>query len=96
MSQRFIYLFFVVFLCLPTLLVGQNLQLNAIGNSDSETKVIDSLGYKNVFKDYISLSNEIDSLQQRLIGTGYIDSRLISTMKKNDSIFEAKFQLNAL
>ncbi len=96
MPYRFFQVLFCIFLCLPIYMKGQNLHLKVIGNSEAETRTIDSLGYKSVFENYLRLNSEVDSLHQRLISIGYIDTKHISTTKTKDSIFEAHFQLNLL
>ncbi len=58
-----------------------------------ETKVIDTLGYHQKHKNYISIKTEIDSLRKRLNTMGYIENQLIKIKRENDSIFEAKLDL---
>ncbi|MEY8848158.1 POTRA domain-containing protein [Psychroserpens sp. XS_ASV72] len=72
---------------------GQNLKLKALGSSDQETEIIDSLNYKNSFKDFSALQKEVDSLKSRLLSIGFIDSDLKSLEKINDSLFNANFHL---
>jgi len=74
-------------------LYSQNLELKIIGSNETESKVIDSLGYENYFKDYNSLNKEVDSLTKRFLTIGYINSKLLELKKQNDSLFEAKFSL---
>lgn len=59
-----------------------------------ETMVIDSLNYNKSFPDFMSLKNEIDTLQLKIERLGFIENRLISTLKINDSTYVAKFDLN--
>lgn len=72
---------------------SQNLALNIIGKDSAETRVIDSIGYQNQFKDYSSIHKEVDSISKRLLSLGYINSKLIELKKKNDSLFLASFIL---
>lgn len=72
---------------------GQNLYLNCVGISEKETATIDSLDYKNSFKDYVSLSAEVETLNKRLTHIGYIESELINFKKQNDSTYKANFSL---
>ncbi|NRA92758.1 MAG: hypothetical protein HRU26_08755 [Psychroserpens sp.] len=73
---------------------GQNLELKAVGKTDLETKVIDSIGYLNKFKDYNSMQVEVDTIASKLIRAGYIDSRLLGITQTNDSLFKAAYELN--
>lgn len=73
---------------------SQNLELKVIGTDSLETKVIDSLGYENYFKDYSSLKTEVDSLSKRLLTIGFINSKLLKLEKETDSKFKALFELN--
>ncbi|WP_033961274.1 POTRA domain-containing protein [Psychroserpens jangbogonensis] len=72
---------------------SQSLELKVYGSDKTETKIIDSLGYENYFKDYSSLSKEVDSLAKRLLSIGYINSKLLDLKKKNDSLHEVQFSL---
>ncbi|MDG1715707.1 POTRA domain-containing protein [Lacinutrix sp.] len=73
---------------------AQNTNLNVIGANDEETKIIETHEYKKNHTDYNSIQNEIDSLQQKIINSGYIESEINSTRKINDSSFQVKFSLN--
>ena len=73
---------------------AQNTSLNVIGANDEETKIIETHEYKKNHTDYNSIQNEIDSLQQKIINSGYIESEINSTRKINDSSFQVKFSLN--
>ncbi|RLD29090.1 MAG: hypothetical protein DRI75_04645 [Bacteroidetes bacterium] len=73
---------------------AQHLNLIIKGSDSLETIVIDSLNYKKKFSDFKSLKSEIESLHLKLQKLGYIENKLISNAKKNDSIYVAKFSLN--
>ena len=73
---------------------AQNTNLDVIGANDEETKIIETHEYKKTHNDYNSIQNEIDSLQQKIINSGYIESEINSTRKINDSSFQVKFSLN--
>ena len=73
---------------------AQDLHLIVEGKNVSENIVIDSIGYKNVFINYKSLEEEINSLYLKFEKNGYIENELISITKKNDTIYNAKFNLN--
>ncbi|GAB1856381.1 membrane protein [Flavobacteriaceae bacterium MHTCC 0001] len=63
------------------------------GETASETKIIDSIGYLITHENFLSIKNGIDSLRKQLNITGYIENRLINVNKKNDSVFNAKLHL---
>ncbi|WP_431159235.1 POTRA domain-containing protein [Winogradskyella poriferorum] len=84
---------FLLFLILPNQLTGQNLSLKVLSDSQKDLAVIDSVGYKSKFKDYKSLDKEINSLRTRLTKIGYIDTKLITVDKKNDTLYETRFKL---
>jgi outer membrane protein assembly factor BamA len=73
---------------------AQNLNLIIKGKDSLETTVIDSLNYKKRFLDFVSLKSEIESQHLKLQKLGFIENKLISNDKKNDSIYVAKFSLN--
>mgnify|MGYP002026626182 FL=1 len=51
----------------------------------------DSLSTTQTFKDYNSLKNEVDTIQQRLERLGYIENRLEKLTKQNDSTYLADY-----
>ena len=64
------------------------------GKDSLERIIIDSLGYKTSFVDYNSLENEIESLHLKVQKLGFIENKIISTEKENDSTYLSKFSLN--
>jgi outer membrane protein assembly factor BamA len=72
---------------------AQNLNLTISGINTSETKVIDSLFYKNSFINLKSLNEEINLMHSRLQRIGYIESELKNIKKINDSVYESSFNL---
>jgi outer membrane protein assembly factor BamA len=82
-------LFVLSCLLINSNLASQNLYLNIIGETELQTKVIDSIGYNNTFKDYSSLTNEIETFNNTLNNIGYLDKVLLSYNKKNDSTYTA-------
>jgi hemolysin secretion/activation protein ShlB/FhaC/HecB len=77
-----------------TFIYAQNLNLIIKGKDSLETTIIDSLNYKKNFTDFKSLKNEIELFHLKLQKSGFIENKLISTEKKNDSTYLAKFSLN--
>ncbi|WOD42228.1 POTRA domain-containing protein [Hwangdonia lutea] len=64
-----------------------------LGKTEVETRVIDSLNYLKLHKDYASIKLEVDSIQNTLFKMGYIENKRMGIIKKNDSIYTAKFHL---
>lgn len=73
--------------------LSQNLQLHILGETASETKIIDSIGYRKTHENFLSIKGEVDSLRLHLNTIGYIENRLLLVERQNDSIFEAKIHL---
>ena len=88
----FLYIIIHAFNAVST--YSQELHLIVEGKDVSENIVIDSIGYINVFANYKLLEEEINSLHLKFQKIGYIESQLISTTKKNDTVYNAKFLLN--
>lgn len=61
---------------------------NEIGNS-----IIDSIGYLNKHKDFISIQSEVDAIQNTLFNIGYIENEIKHIKKINDSFFKSKIHL---
>ncbi len=76
-----------------TYIYGQDLNLIIKGESQKETSLIDSLGYKQIFDNYLALEQEVYQLHNVLQKDGYIESKLLGLTKKNDTLFEAQFSL---
>ncbi|WP_298899755.1 POTRA domain-containing protein [uncultured Psychroserpens sp.] len=72
---------------------AQNLYLTSIGDTEKETKTIDSIGYKKTFNDYGSLEKEITTLQKKITQIGYIENELLHLKKQNDTTYLASFSL---
>lgn len=73
---------------------GQNLRLTVLGNNEIETKILDSLGYAKQHKDFTSISNEIDSIKNKLLKIGFLENKTNEIKKINDSVFSTKINLN--
>ena len=93
-TLKIVILFLVFCTIFLTFTNAQNLSLIIKGKDSLETTIIDSLNYKKSFQDFISLKNEIESQHLKLQKSGFIENKLVSTGKKNDSIYVAKFSLN--
>lgn len=86
-------LLLLLFLIWSSDFFGQNLYLNCKGISEKETKTIDSLDYKKIFNDYVSLAAEVEALKKQLNRIGYIENELIKLEKQSDSMYQADFSL---
>ena len=78
--RHFIIPIIITLISIPIL--GQNLNLKIVGKDSLETKIIDSLSYQKTFKDFKSLSKEVDTFLLRIQKAGFIEAELISTIKK--------------
>jgi hypothetical protein len=85
--------FFVLFLIFGTNCFSQAFQLKIIGSSASEDKVIDSLTYNSIHTNAKNISDEVNSMSQRLSKIGYIENQTLENTKENDSSYIAKFSL---
>lgn len=72
---------------------AQNLYLKISGSNDSETKIIDSIGYEKKHKSQKSITEATNLFANKLNKKGYLDSKIIEKNKLNDSVFEYKYQL---
>jgi lambda repressor-like predicted transcriptional regulator len=72
---------------------AQNFQLRIIGSSASETKTIDSLKYSLKHKNLKSLNDEVNRVSEKLSKTGYIENKILETIKAEDSSYTSKIKL---
>lgn len=87
------FLFFLLFLFFGQRCSAQNFHLRIIGNSDSETRTIDSLKYNSNHKNTKSISNETIQIANKLSKIGFIGSNITDNIKVNDSSFITKLTL---
>ncbi|WP_232730341.1 POTRA domain-containing protein [Lacinutrix sp. Bg11-31] len=69
------------------------MSLKITGSNEKETTIITNFGYKQNHFDYNSIINEANSFHEKIIKTGYIESKRLLIKKNNDSSFQIKFQL---
>jgi len=86
-------LFFLLLFYFGTNCFAQNFRLQITGSSTFENKVIDSLKYTSTHTNAKSISDEINSMSERLSKIGYIENQVLENTKENDSIYIAKFRL---
>ncbi len=91
MTQK-LYVKFIVFTLLGiNFLSSQTLSLEVIGENESATSTVDSIGYTKRFENYKLLETEVYTLKNRLEHMGYIDTNLNELVRVNDSIYKALF-----
>lgn len=72
---------------------AQSINLKVIGENESSTATIDSIGYKKDYNNYKSLKTEINNLKTNLTKLGYIDTTIENVTKQNDTLFKAQLIL---
>ncbi len=88
-----IFLYLIIYVLFSTQLHSQNLLLKIEGETELETKSIDSITYKKTHLDYASIKDEVQSIQNTFLKNGYIENDLKGINKINDSVFLAAFIL---
>lgn len=79
--------------CLSLNTTAQRLSLIISGNSDFESKIIDSLSYNQKHVNAKSILNEVNLMSEKLTKIGYIENSVIQSTKVNDSTFNYLFNL---
>ena len=72
---------------------SQNVYLKIQGDNLKESRLIDSLSYKQRFNDFMSLQKELNDTHKKLQYIGYIESEVSKPTKINDSTFLSKIHL---
>lgn len=78
---------------LPWNASAQEFQLKIIGQTDIETKIIDSIGYLLKHKNTKSIIDENGLFYEKLIRKGYTESQFIENFKPNDSTFGFRYNI---
>lgn len=91
--NKSLLLFFIINLHFSFSTKAQDLQLQVIGNNEIETKIIDSVSYNKYHKDFSSIKAEVDSLKNKFLKIGYLNSFVQNINKENDSVFNATLYL---
>lgn len=89
--KTLLYLFLTAFISLQC--HAQHFELKIVGESNSEDKSIDSIIYLRKHKTTKSINDEIQLFSDKLSTRGYIDNRIITNIRTNDSLFTVKFNL---
>ncbi len=72
---------------------SQELRLQVVSENENNNRLLDSLGYVKKMTDYKSLVNEVQALKKRLQEAGYVNAKVISTTKLNDTTFVSKINI---
>ncbi|MFV0564232.1 MAG: hypothetical protein ACK5NB_00205 [Flavobacteriaceae bacterium] len=91
--QKNFFLYLIIYTLFSGGVLCQNLRLDVAGKTNAETAVIDSVGYRQWHNDYKSVKTEVDSLGVLLSKIGFIENKVSTLNKINDSIFKANFDL---
>ncbi|GAA3772323.1 membrane protein [Corallibacter vietnamensis] len=91
--NKSLLLFFIINLYFSFYTKAQDLQLQVTGNNEIETKIIDSVSYNKYHKDFSSIKAEVDSLKNKFLRIGYLNSFIQNINKENDSVFNATLYL---
>ena len=85
---------YVIFLFLfSPYIFSQQFYLKIEGNSSTENKTIDSIGYNKTHKEIKNLLESQQKFNQNLIKIGYFENELLETKKTNDSSFTFIYKL---
>ncbi len=74
----------------------QRFYLKIEGNSSTENKIIDSIGYIKTHKEIKNLLASQNNFNQTLLKIGYLENELLKTKKTNDSSFTFFYKLGNL
>ncbi len=72
---------------------AQEFQLKIVGQNDTETKIIDSIGYVSTHANVKSIIDENASFYEKLTKSGFTESQPSENSKPNDSTFLFKYNL---
>lgn len=87
------YLIYILLFTFGVNSYAQTMQLKFIGNSASETKTIDSLGYLSNHKNAKSITDELEQIAAKLSKIGFLTNRILTQNKVSDSTYTVKLNL---
>jgi hemolysin activation/secretion protein len=93
MSNKKKKLLLFIFLILESTCYAQEFRLQIIGNSNEETKIIDSLNYQTKHKNVSSINDKVEGFLKKAYFIGYIEVKTFQLNKINDSTFQKKINL---
>lgn len=91
--QKTSYLLLIIYVLFSSNGFCQQLTLDIEAENDVKTKIIDSLGYLKIHKDYASIKTEINIVQNKLFRLGYVENEVKRIKKKSDTSFYSKIHL---
>ena len=86
----------IFLLLLSPSIYSQQFYLKIEGNSSTENKTIDSIGYIKKHKEIKNVITSQNNFSQNLYKIGYLENELLETKKTNDSSFTFKYKLGNL
>ncbi|AND64554.1 hypothetical protein AX766_09065 [Flavobacterium covae] len=89
------FYYIIFFFIFPHKNWGQYTYLEIKGNSTYQSKIIDSIPFSKKHLDSISLFKEINKITKTLTQQGYIEQKIISNTKFNDSTRIIKYELGS-
>jgi len=89
--KKIFFLFFLIIFSWNS--SAQHFYLKITGQNENETKIIDSLGYNKEHQNIKSIIDENNSVVEKLIKTGFPETRLAKNDKLNDSTFYFNYHL---
>ena len=95
MAKKKYFIFAFILLLFVSKTYCQSLNLKVTAENDAKTKVIDSMGYKTSFENFNGITKELDTLKYKLNRLGYIDTRLDTLIRQNDTLFKVQFYLGS-
>ncbi|WP_162126318.1 BamA/TamA family outer membrane protein [Flavobacterium phycosphaerae] len=90
MKKFFLFFFFITS---SGTISAQVFYLKIVGQSNTETKTIDSIGYNSKHQNIKSIVDENNSFLEKLSKTGFLENQLSEKHKSNDSTFYFKYSL---
>ena len=91
--QKTSFLILIIYALFSTGGFCQNISLKIEGKNEVESRIIDSLGYIKIHNDFKSIQSEVDAVQKALFKIGYIENKIKSLKKVNDTTFHSGIQL---
>lgn len=90
MKKVFFFVFVMIF---SWNISAQQLYLKIIGQTEKETKLIDSLGYTLKHSNAKAILDENNAFTKKLTKIGFLENQLIENKKNNDSTFFFQYRL---
>lgn len=92
MKKLFLFVVFVIF---SWNISAQQLYLKISGQTEKETKLIDSIGYILKHVNAKAISDENNAFAEKLTKNGFLENQIIENKKSNDSTFSFQYSLGS-